>query len=442
MPTPQSVEMSDFSSRRRRKFAMYEEDTTLFQDLNPLYKDLLDVFSKASIEKSIGTKLKVVAQGASTANTVKSSIQTTAKYVRTQHSKSHGSDSQDSASEQISSQVVDNLKQHAMSKRKGLSKHLKSSISEQLASKQQELYGLVPHIVKTIISELNPVTKELNEARKAAISALKSVKLLSDTSGLSKIGTTRSASLIIERVRSEVKSVALKQSGLLVLNAGLITIKVISLGVGTVVTTIVNAVMAVFNFLKGVYDRWLTELKYICFQDQCRNMLLKADTLTDKQFESWFSNQMAEIPVIACYMMCMPRFSSPYDFLKITDSTPPPKTLGIIVSRCLKRRYHNMFKSGEFDGYKTSHQKSLYSAYTSLQAQAKEFVKEAVIKLTSTDTAVNKLLRAAQGEINYIPGCNSQMIKSALIKNRQKQLGKYGGYAAGRLEALYYTREL
>ncbi len=422
MPTQSSIELSNFTPEysRRRKHAMFEEDLDLFQDLNPMYAEILNVFSKTKVERSISTLLTLASDGKSAVDQVKDSVKTTSKYAKSRSGRS-SSDSQDKASQQMSGQVIANLKQHAKLKDKSSKSNLSAVLSTQLAHKQAELYNLVPHIITKIIKELNPATKEIKAAVSAAKTALKAALAASSTSNLSKVASSRTASDVIERIRSEIKSVAIKQTALLTLNGGLIALKVASLGVGTVVTTIVNAVIAVFNFLKGIYDRWVMELKYICFQEECRNLAMKASTLTNNWFETWFATQLEEIPILASYIVCIPEFGSFPDFIKITDLTPPPKTLSIRVSRCFKRKYHNLCKSGTFDSYAAAHEKSVFRAYEKLQEYAKGFISDGTIKLDSTDPKIVRYLNAAKGKRNYIPGCNATIVKEHMIKKPSKQ---------------------
>ncbi len=62
---------------------------------------------------------------------------------------------------------------------------------------------------------------------------------------------------MIETVRAEVASVAIEKGVVALTSIGSIFIDVGSLGISSTVTTVLKAVKAVFDFLKGLFDRYM-----------------------------------------------------------------------------------------------------------------------------------------------------------------------------------------
>lgn len=71
--------------------------------------------------------------------------------------------------------------------------------------------------------------------------------------------------------------------------------------------------------------------QYRLFIKDCNAMLSKP--ISDQVFKRWFSKNMTDMPVLASYVVCMPSFGSPYNFISLIEA----KTL--TPSRTMKMGY-------------------------------------------------------------------------------------------------------
>ncbi|MCG9693555.1 hypothetical protein L1D55_17685 [Vibrio sp. Isolate22] len=297
--------------------------------------------------------------------------------------------------------------------------YAKSITSIAMDDIKAQILSMIPSLVKKIFADLAPAIDDIKEAASRIYSALGKAVNNHKTRHLSSMTTTRVGADVIDKIRGEIRAVAVQDSMIALAHGGVIAINLASSGIGAAVTSIVKAVLSIFNFFRGLYDKWVMERKFRKFKQECLMLNQKRDVIGANFFRDWFKMKMEEIPVIASYMVCMPCYSSPYNFLSITDITPPPPNMKTRLTRRIKRKF--CFKvNTDPSVIKLSFQKSTLSAYATLQEEAKAFIANSEIALESNKPGVKQVLNAARGEPNFIPGTDEKAFTKVVRKQQVK----------------------
>lgn len=298
-----------------------------------------------------------------------------------------------------------------------------------------QILSMIPSLVKRIFADLAPAIDDIKEAASRIYSALGKVVNNHKTRHLSSVATTKVGADVIDKIRSEIRAVAVEDSMIALAHGGVIAINLASSGIGATVTSIVKAVLSIFNFFRGLYDKWVMERKFKKFKEECIMLNQKRDVVGANFFRDWFKMKMEEVPVIASYMVCMPCYSSPYNFLSIADVTPPPPSMKTRLTRRIKAKFGRPV-STDPSLVKLSFQKSTLKAYSLLQEEARVFITNSDISLESTKPGAKQALNAARGETNFIPGTDEKAFNKAVRKQKVKDFFSGKTIAEGVKESL------
>ncbi|MCL9780022.1 hypothetical protein M9194_01080 [Vibrio sp. S4M6] len=383
--------------------------------LPPMYKDMLQLFSNTNIEGlTLIEKVQTAVDGLSTTNDLADSISqaTSGKdFYLTRGKEAAQSGIQNSKAYKYIQKIITAVKEKLIEffRRHGgdILEHIKNKI-----------ISMVPKLIFKVLQDVAPIYGDIKKAATAIYPVLQKSVTYYKTRNLSSNTRYASASDVIETVRSEIKSVAIEKGVVALTSVGTIFIDVGSMGISSTVTTILKAVKAVFDFLKGLYDRYVMVKNFKQFKKECTQLRLKVGTLTATRFKEWLRQQMETIPILASYIVCMPCYSSPYNFLDIVNAKPSPPSR---VTKLYRRIKKKLGRGGPVDPV-FSNQKDLLTSYRSLQDEARAFISDCPIQLTSEKPGAMQVLNAARGETNFIPGTNEDAFKKAVRKQKFKNL--------------------
>lgn len=412
MPRPRSNAISEPPSSTQSVLAPVNTSNSL----PPMYKDMLNLFSNTSIEGlTLIEKVQTAVDGLSTTNDLADSISQASKgkdFYVTQGIDKAKSKAKDTGVykyiKKIIKAVKDKLVEFFQRHGGAVLQHVRDAI-----------IGMVPKLIFKVLEDVAPIYGDIKKAATAIYPVLQKSVTYYKTRHLSKNTRYDSAEDVIETVRSEVASVAIEKGAVALTSVGSLFIDVGSLGISSTVTTVLKAVKAVFDFLKGLFDRYMMVRNFKKFRQECINLKLKVGTLTASNFKKWLRGQMETIPILASYIVCMPCYSSPYNFLDIVNAKPSPPSKTTRLYRKIKKKFTR--NPTPFDPV-FSHQKDLLSAYRSLQDEARAFISDCPIQLTSEKPGALQVLNAARGETNFIPGTDEDEFKKAVRKQKIKNL--------------------
>lgn len=282
----------------------------------------------------------------------------------------------------------------------------------------QEVFKLIPEAVKKIIGAIAPGIGDFKDATTEVIKALNKVFIRIKTERLSDLAKFPVAGDVIERIRSEIASVALESGGRALFSTVKGAAAVATAGGSAAISAIVTAVVELFLFFKGIIDKEKMREKFRMFVVDCNKM--KHKPLTDQTFRTWFRQSITSMPVLASYVVCMPSFGSPYNFINLIEAKKAKPTRSMKMGYSIKKAkaWVRRKKVGDFREYC---QKSTYSAYRDLQSEAKTFISEG-IQIKSSKPGAMQALNAARGETNFIPGTDQEAFEAAVKKLNRDNL--------------------
>ncbi|WP_131471013.1 hypothetical protein [Marinomonas sp. MED121] len=282
----------------------------------------------------------------------------------------------------------------------------------------QEIFNLIPEAVKKIIGEIAPGLGDIKEASTQVINALNKVFIRIKTERLSDLAKYPVASDVIERIRSEIASVAIESGGRALFSTVKGAAAIATAGGSAAISAVVTAVIELFLFFKGIIDKEKMREKFRMFVVDCNKM--KNKPLTDQTFRVWFRKSITDMPVLASYVVCMPSFGSPYNFINLIEAKKAKPTKAMKMGYSIKKAkaWIRRKKVGDFREYC---QKSTYTAYRDLQSEAKSFISEG-IQITSSKPGAMQALNAARGETNFIPGTDQEAFEAAVKKINRDNL--------------------
>ncbi|MBW3696938.1 hypothetical protein EK599_14655 [Vibrio sp. T187] len=368
--------------------------------LTVIQKDMLALFANTDlVGVSKVDKVKIAVEGALQVNSLADTI-------------SEATTGNKAAISAFVDKITEQVKEKFMEYAKGITTVLMDDIKAKILS-------MIPSLVKRIFADLAPAIDDIKEAASRVYSALGKVVNNHKTRHLSSMASTKIGTDVIDKIRGEIRAVAVEDSLIALAHGGVIAINLASSGIGATVTGIVKAVLSVFNFFRGLYDKWVMERKFKKFKEECVLLNQKKHVIGANFFRDWFKMKMEEIPVIASYMVCMPCYSSPYNFLSIADVTPPPPSMKTRLTRKIKAKLGRPV-STDPALVKLSFQKSTLKAYAVLQEEARSFITNSEIALESNKPGAKQALNAARGETNFIPGTDEKAFKKAVRKQQVK----------------------
>lgn len=276
----------------------------------------------------------------------------------------------------------------------------------------QEIFKLIPEAVKKVVGAIAPGIGDFKDATMEMVKALNKVFIRIKTERLSDLAKYPVASDVIERIRSEIASVAIESGGRALFSTVKGAAAVATAGGSAAVSAVITAVVELFLFFKGIIDKEKMREKFRMFVVDCNKM--KNKPLTDKVFREWFRKSITDMPVLASYVVCMPSFGSPYNFINLIEAKKAKPTRAMKMGYSIKKAkaWVRRKKVGDFSEYC---QKSTYTAYRDLQGEAKIFISEG-IEITSSKPGAMQALNAARGETNFIPGTDQEAFEAAVKK--------------------------
>ena len=261
---------------------------------------------------------------------------------------------------------------------------------------KEKLLNMIPELVVKVVTELVPAVGVLAEGFKEAVSCVSKTLTHMKTEHVAQHGTSQVATDVLERVRSQIAKAARKNGFISVAKTGMVVVDLTTAGVAATVTGVVKVVMLVFAFLTAQYDKMVMKRLYSQFQLECGRRYSTAETQDDTEFRTWLLAEMKKIPVLASYIINMPIFSSPFNFLDIPKIEAPKKLT-------LKQKFVGLIGVSPEDK-KAAYQAKVIEDYRKLQKEGKQFISESPVILESKEPGAKQYLRAARGEPNYIPG--------------------------------------
>lgn len=383
--------------------------------LPPMYMDMLNLFSNTNIEGlTLLEKAQKAVDGLGKTNSLADSISQAKSgddWVVTKTKDKAQAALEGSKSYKYVQKIINAIKEK-------LTEFFMRHGGALLDHVKNQILAMVPKILSNILGQIAPIYSDIKKAATAIYPALQKTVLYYKTRELSSVSAYPVAGDVIERVRAEIKSVAIEKGAIAITSVGSLFIDLASIGISSTVTTIVKAGIAVFNFLKGLYDRYVMKKNFKAFKKECINLKLKAHTLNATLFKEWLRDKMSTIPILASYIVCMPCYSSPFNFLDLVNAkpTPPSKT-----TRLYNRIKKKLGFGNNLDPV-TAYQTDLISSYRSMQAEAKTFISECSIQLSSDKPGAMQFLKAARGERNFIPGTDEKAFDKAVRKQKMQNL--------------------
>jgi hypothetical protein len=232
----------------------------------------------------------------------------------------------------------------------------------------QELARMLPELLKSILGALLQnlgaaidIARNLVKAGRAAAATFSSRHLEEGV----KSGHPR---VVVAAVRTQIKD-----SGWEGVKDAVKTALVTGVSMANPIAgSVVSAIASVYKFVTELYARIKDRVKLRGLIDIAKDKMRTGLHQNAAQFNTWFKDAIADLPILSCYCMCMPMTGSYYGFLTLvgTDSTP-------MAYATLERNY------GEFSDVKL---------------WAGRFIKADKISLQSDDNLVKLSLKVARGE--------------------------------------------
>lgn len=382
--------------------------------ITPLYRALLEVFASSKLvcdertprEKIQEELLPLAGDFKSTSNDLYDSINNLAK----------GKDGYITRGENYLSKIIEKIKEKVIAYIDVLK--IGEAYGAFLDRICKEIVNLIPGAVKKIIGKLAPGISDFSEAGSQALIALDKTFIRIKTERLSSLAKFPVASDVIECIRSEINSVAMESGGRALFSTIKGAAALATAGGSAAISAVVTAVVEIFLFFKGIIDKEKMREKFRRFVLDCNTM--KNKPLTDDSFRIWFRKSITDMPVLASYVVSMPSFGSPYNFINLIEAKKAKPTRAMKVGFKFKKAkaWVTRKKVGNFNEYR---QKSTYTAYRELQAEAKSFISDD-IQITSSKPGAMQALNAARSETNFIPGTDQEAFEQAVKDLNRKNM--------------------
>jgi len=281
-----------------------------------------------------------------------------------------------------------------------------------------EIVKQLPGFVKKVMDFIAPGVTDFGSAALSIKTALSKALILAKTTQLTELAKFPVAGDVIACIRSEIDSAAAAAAGNGLFSSLKGIAAVATMGGSSIVMSVVTAVVEIFYFIKGIIDKEKMRAQYRVFIKDCNAMLSKP--VSDRTFKLWFSRNMTDIPVLASYVVCMPSFGSPYNFINLIEAqtVKPSRTMKMGYSI---KKAKAWIRRKDVKSFKEYSQKSTYRAYRDLQAEARQFI-SGDIEITSTKPGAMQAFNAARGETNFIPGTDQKAFEDAVRKLSHEHL--------------------
>ncbi|EAQ54500.1 MULTISPECIES: hypothetical protein [Vibrio] len=413
------------------------------QNQNPMYADMLRVFSKAELEGgSLFSKLVVVGKTAGQLKEVKGVVDKSIGLGKAlNYAGTHGLSSINSSAgykiasgavKSVASSAAMNSDQNWFMK---IVSTLKQKLTEFLSSitdfgndLKQKLFALLPDVVSKTLGEVLQHAGNIKAALESAYKTITKTMHYLKSDGMTMLATNKVGSYVIISIREQIKGAAVSSSIATLQSGGTILVNSLSAGVGAAVTTIANAIVSIFKFFVSLIKKWKMEKEYNEFKKKCTTYLINVQSMSDERLEQFFAEHIRKIPILAAYIVCIPRYGSPYNFLKILDVTPPNAHKRISLSRGI-RKIKSKILGTTLDSDKVAHQKNILSSFELLKEESREFIKECPISLESKTPGVLEVLKAARSQMNFLPGSDLDASKVAHALHKSKLSKIHAGKA-------------
>lgn len=281
-----------------------------------------------------------------------------------------------------------------------------------------EIVRQLPGFVKKIMDFVAPGVTDFGSAALSIKTALDKAFILAKTTHLTEIAKFPVASDIIACIRSEIDAAAGEAAGNGLYSSLSGIAAVATMGGSSVVMSVVTAVVEIYSFIKGIIDKERMRAQYRVFIKDCNAMLSKP--VSDRTFKMWFSRNMTDMPILASYVISMPSFGSPYNFVNLIEAQNVKPTRAMKMGYSIKKA-KAWVRRKKVKSFKEYSHKSTYKAYRELQTEAKLFI-QGDIQITSSKPGVMQAFNAARGETNFIPGTDQQAFEDAVKNMKRKRL--------------------
>lgn len=270
-----------------------------------------------------------------------------------------------------------------------------------------QVIKLLPNAISRVLGKIVPFFGDIKGIVMQLKAAVEQAFMYVKSKGLKAISAFPVAGEVIDILRGKVLEASISNAAGGLYATAKLTATIATSGASNLVTSFVDAVMELFKFFKSIIDREIMRERFRRFALECK--IYSKMNLSNKSFEAWFKQSMIDIPVLAAYVVSMPSFGSPYNFLKLIENKKRPALKSMRKSYSPKAKKPSTSRIGLFFGFSAKDEvdsspskESDLTAYLSLQAEAKTYVAEG-IQIKSTSHTAIKELNAARGEANYIP---------------------------------------
>ncbi len=275
-----------------------------------------------------------------------------------------------------------------------------------------EIVKQLPGFVKNIMCFVAPGVSDFGAAALNVKTALDKALILAKTTHLTEIAKFPVASDIIACIRGEIDSAVRESVSNGLFNSLKGIAAVATMGGSSIMMSAVTAVVEIYSFIKGIIDKEKMRAQYRVFIKDCIAMLSKP--VSDRTFKVWFARNMTDMPILASYVISMPSFGSPYNFVNLIEAQNVKSTRSMKMGYSIKKA-KAWIRRKKVKSFKEYSHKSTYKAYRELQCEAKAFVK-GDIQITSNKPGAMQAFNAARGETNFIPGTDQQAFEDAVKK--------------------------
>ncbi|MFA0112658.1 hypothetical protein AB4407_03045 [Vibrio sp. 10N.261.46.E11] len=409
------------------------------QNQNPMYADMLRVFSKAELEGgSLFSKLIVVGKTAGKLKQVKGLADDSIGLGKAlNYAGTHGMSSiNSSAGYKIASGATKSVASSAAMNNsatggaRAVISVLKEKLTEYLSSltdfgneMKQKIFELLPQVVYQALGAVLLNAAKIYTAVHSAYKVITKTMHYLKTEGIATLATSKVGSYAIVSIREQIKAVVVSNSLVMLQSGGTILVNSLSAGVGAAVTGIANAIVSIFQFFVSFIKKWRMEKAFMEFKKKCTTYLTNIRAMSDERLEQFFAKHIHTIPILAAYIVRNPMYGSHYNFLKILDVSPPDQLKRISLSRGV-RRLKSKILGTTFDNDTMAHHKNLISAFELLKGDAKEFIDNCPIQLKSNDPGALQAFKAARGELNFLPNSHltDNIVAQALHLSTRERL--------------------
>jgi len=281
-----------------------------------------------------------------------------------------------------------------------------------------EIVKQLPGFVKKVIDFVAPGVTDFGSAALSIKTALTKALILAKTTQLTELAKFPVAGDVIACIRSEIDSAAAAAAGNGLFSSLKGIAAVATMGGSSIVMSVVTAAVDMFYFIKGIIDKEKMRAQYRVFIKDCNAMLSKP--VSDRTFKMWFSRNMTDMPVLASYVVCMPSFGSPYNFINLIEAQSVKPTRSMKMGYSIKKA-KAWIRRKKVKSFKEYSQKSTYRSYRELQGEARQFIQDD-IQITSAKPGAMQAFNAARGETNFIPGTDQKAFEDAVKNLNRKQL--------------------